>query len=487
MQKSVVAGAVCSVWIFGCGGGAPPSSAPPPSLCTPTTCAAAEKNCGAIPDGCGGTLQCGSCPSGQTCGGGGAANVCGGGACVPATCAAAGATCGQISDGCGGTLQCGTCSPGQTCGAAAANVCGAVQPPAGPTAWVDTFSGAPVTALGTDGASRAAIALGGQGGNAVAEVDGTGQVLWTQPDRNDFFFATVSPATGELLFSGSTPSSSGPGAALLERFSADGASRSSVATGTDVSQFGPLASGAPGDVAWVAQVPSHSDLVVLHPDGARLDVAQSAALPVAFVAVALGDGGELAAVGQVKQPFAAAGQTVGIGPAMLKLDRSGNLLWARPVPLEGTFYAVGTTHLGTVVGLGQFSGSAAWGGRTLSSSSPTWAVFVAESDGQPRLFIELPAADASFRWSLAVDPAGQLVAAAVLPSCAGLGVRRYDLAGDLLWTRSFVSSACGIQPAGIDMLGSSAVLGGSFSGTVDFGKGPVQAGTTDGFLIELGP
>ncbi len=49
------------------------------SVCTPTTCAANHATCGTIPDGCGGTLTCGSCASPQTCGGGGVANVCGGG------------------------------------------------------------------------------------------------------------------------------------------------------------------------------------------------------------------------------------------------------------------------------------------------------------------------------------------------------------------------------------------------------------------------
>ncbi len=37
------------------------------SNCTPTTCVAAGKNCGSIPDGCGGTLSCGTCTGGQTC------------------------------------------------------------------------------------------------------------------------------------------------------------------------------------------------------------------------------------------------------------------------------------------------------------------------------------------------------------------------------------------------------------------------------------
>src|SRR5206468_355790 len=90
--------------------------------CTPTTCAAQGKDCGTIADGCGGTLTCGACTAPQTCGGAGAANVCG--TCTPTTCAAQGKNCGTIADGCGGTLTCGACTAPQTCGAGVANVCG---------------------------------------------------------------------------------------------------------------------------------------------------------------------------------------------------------------------------------------------------------------------------------------------------------------------------------------------------------------------------
>ena len=50
----------------------------PSATCVPTTCANAGKNCGAISDGCGGSLSCGSCTAPQSCGGAGIANVCGG-------------------------------------------------------------------------------------------------------------------------------------------------------------------------------------------------------------------------------------------------------------------------------------------------------------------------------------------------------------------------------------------------------------------------
>jgi hypothetical protein len=101
-----------------CGGGGTPNVCG----CTPTTCGT---HCGSISDGCGGTLACATtCPSGQTCGGGGTPNVCG---CIPTSCDALGAKCGTPPDGCGGTLPgCGSCTkPDETCGGGgAANICG---------------------------------------------------------------------------------------------------------------------------------------------------------------------------------------------------------------------------------------------------------------------------------------------------------------------------------------------------------------------------
>jgi hypothetical protein len=90
--------------------------------CTPTTCSAQGANCGTSSDGCGGTLNCGTCTGPQTCGGGGATNVCG---CTPATSCPAGENCGTSPNGCGGTINCGSCAAPQTCGGGGtANACG---------------------------------------------------------------------------------------------------------------------------------------------------------------------------------------------------------------------------------------------------------------------------------------------------------------------------------------------------------------------------
>ncbi len=45
--------------------------------CVPTSCAAEGKDCGSLPNGCGETLDCGTCKGNERCGGGGTDNVCG--------------------------------------------------------------------------------------------------------------------------------------------------------------------------------------------------------------------------------------------------------------------------------------------------------------------------------------------------------------------------------------------------------------------------
>lgn len=109
-----------------CGGGC--SSAPNVCGCCPKTCADQGFECGKGPDGCGGVLDCGTCPATScgvlTCGGGGTPNVCGGALCCPKTCVEQGFNCGVVGDGCGAAIDCGTCPSGKTCGGGGPHVCG---------------------------------------------------------------------------------------------------------------------------------------------------------------------------------------------------------------------------------------------------------------------------------------------------------------------------------------------------------------------------
>jgi hypothetical protein len=87
-----------------------------PDACVPVSCANFGANCGSIPDGCGQTLDCGTCSGSGRCvanaNNGWAPNSC----CTPKTCADLGWTCGPAGDGCGGMLDCGSCAPPSTCG-----------------------------------------------------------------------------------------------------------------------------------------------------------------------------------------------------------------------------------------------------------------------------------------------------------------------------------------------------------------------------------
>ena len=111
----------------------PPVTTPPPPGCIPATCLSLGAECGQRSDGCGGTLSCGGCASGESC----SSNICVAApvtpppACVPATCQSLGAECGQRSNGCGGTLNCGGCASGESC---SSNICVAapVTPPPPP-------------------------------------------------------------------------------------------------------------------------------------------------------------------------------------------------------------------------------------------------------------------------------------------------------------------------------------------------------------------
>ncbi|MCA3012638.1 MAG: carboxypeptidase regulatory-like domain-containing protein [Myxococcaceae bacterium] len=93
-------------------------------VCAPRTCQQLGFSCGQQGDGCGGVVNCGSCPAGQFCGGAGTPGVCGSTSCTPRTCQAQSLECGQAGDGCGNVIQCGSCPPGQVCGAAGPGRCG---------------------------------------------------------------------------------------------------------------------------------------------------------------------------------------------------------------------------------------------------------------------------------------------------------------------------------------------------------------------------
>lgn len=75
--------------------------------CCPKTCEQLGFPCGQVGDGCGGILNCRTCPTGHACGTNGACADPSDAGCVPGGCGIG--ICGVIDDGCGGKIDCGAC------------------------------------------------------------------------------------------------------------------------------------------------------------------------------------------------------------------------------------------------------------------------------------------------------------------------------------------------------------------------------------------
>jgi len=145
-----------------CVNSAPPGKRPFGTCCTPTTCSAKGANCGWIDDGtCPDKLFCGDCTAPDTCSGGGAPNVCG---CTPTMCSAT--DCGTIPDGCGGTLDCGVCD---VCSGVVLTTCvpGSVNPTGCPCAGTTQCTAGNVCPLAPGSSSGVCTAIDGTPGNPV--------------------------------------------------------------------------------------------------------------------------------------------------------------------------------------------------------------------------------------------------------------------------------------------------------------------------------
>ena len=92
---------------------------PPPAACVPDTCDGLGIECGVRSDGCGHHVACGDCPSGSSCNSGtcvqNPVTPAPPPACVPDSCQSLARECGTLSDGCGGSLSCGSCQSGFSC------------------------------------------------------------------------------------------------------------------------------------------------------------------------------------------------------------------------------------------------------------------------------------------------------------------------------------------------------------------------------------
>ncbi len=155
-------------------------------------CAGLDRDCGqtTTTDACGATrlISCGSCVLPDYCGGGGTPGVCGQGSCEPETdaelCTALGKDCDELTttDSCGETrvVNCGTCPSGYSCGADGVdNVCAETGPctPSSdvPSGWSYLDNG--TARVGVDLDYGAAIGHFSAGGVNVLDSNDSGRYL----------------------------------------------------------------------------------------------------------------------------------------------------------------------------------------------------------------------------------------------------------------------------------------------------------------------
>jgi hypothetical protein len=467
--------------------GAPGAPAPggPASVCVPTTCAALGKSCGVVDDGCGGSLLCGSCPSGQVCGAGGA-NVCGAppATCTPTTCAAAGATCGPIPDGCGGSLACGTCAGGATCGGGGTpNVCGAPPVRGGDTRWVEYVAGGGeegVWGVRADGAGELAVVI--RNGTyprqslTVRKLAADRSVRWekalavdagsVEPARlavspAGSVFVAVNlgcasfPCTGNDL--GGQPLRSG-----VVKFAANGAFEWQKPF--DGWSWGALAVARDGKVALPSEAWTTGKSFVVHdPGGNELWSARlgdAAAQQLAFAP----DGSLY--VSWYDYPT--------VSNRLARFDAAGRRLW--DVETRSWLTGLATSGRGTPVALGADELAVYEPNDGAVRFRRTLPLYARDLDVQPGLHDVIR-----------VAVTGQETA-----GCGHLAVRTYDLAGAFRWTRTIGPlEGCAGSPEGFGVAvldGGEVVVGGAMRLPADLGAGPREVeDLADGFLLGLAP
>lgn len=457
-----------------------------PPACTPSDCLALGASCGAVSDGCGGMITCGSCAGDETCGGGGKPNVCGKGACQPATCQTIGATCGSAGDGCGGTLTCGGCPAGEACGAGGkANTCGAAP------ACTKTTCQAQGATCGTlpDGCGGE-LACGdcgsgdacGAGGNpnVCAPIPPTGNVGWSfavSTAGPDHAIGAGNDAAGNRYLLTFTSDEAASGHTLrLQKLAPDGKLLSTKEwTAESFDPWRPhfrLAVTPAGSVfvavsqecySWEGSCTrridfgggnlSDSALVKFAADGTlewqrdlggsnltSLGVNEQGSAVVARVARSSGtsrlekyqwDGALLATANGIFAAVALdpSGNVVGATPGKVaKYSGSGALAWEKELSGGGQPLGVATTAKGTVVVLAWRAGDVTFGSSQVRAGQ--FVLYVLEGDAQPRFARGLP-------WgaqALAVDPTGR---AAVVGTggCGEIVAEAFDLSNADLWRR----------------------------------------------------
>jgi hypothetical protein len=200
----------------------------------------------------------------------------------------------------------------------------------------------------------------------------------------------------------------------------------------------------------------------------------------------------------------------GIGSAALylaKLDASGGHVWSKGFGETGKISGarIAVDGLGSVVVSGTFSGSVNFGGDSLTSAGGS-DIFIAKFDASSGAHVwskRFGDGDLQYGAGVAMDGNGNVVLVGSFIGAvdfgggqyvnAGIGsadvyIAKFRANGTHLWSKRFGD---GFTQSAADVAMNAAgdsVVTGEFSGSVDFGGGPLMcSGAADAFLVEFEP
>jgi hypothetical protein len=184
-----------------------------------------------------------------------------------------------------------------------------------------------------------------------------------------------------------------------------------------------------------------------------------------------------------------------------KLDGSGNHLWSKSFggldDQEGT--GVASDSVGDIFVAGIAKGDIDLGGGVLFGATD-YDAFVAKFDANGNHLWSKRLGDSANQWATgaAVTPSGEIVITGYFSGTLDLGgppltangqfdpdtfVVKYDPAGNHLWSKRFGVSGATAAYAVANTPSGGAVIAGNFTGTVDFGGGPLTSiGLSDIFV-----
>jgi hypothetical protein len=185
-----------------------------------------------------------------------------------------------------------------------------------------------------------------------------------------------------------------------------------------------------------------------------------------------------------------------------KLSPSGDVLWAKRFG-DGDYQvgqAIAVDAAGNVLLTGYFNGSVSFGGAPLTSSGGE-DVFVAKLDPNGSHLWSASFGDGAKQngQAIAVDAAGNVVVTGDIDGTVDFGdgapvtaagsnafVLKLNPGGDVLWKKHFGDADLQVGfGVAVDAAGN-VLLTGSFSGSIDFGGGPLtSAGLDDVFIAKL--